>query len=96
MSYFAFLFLSDAWRKQIRERVTGVKLFSISQKILKSTYVIFPPIEEQAHIANVLSKDCALINSIIEKKKAFIEELSTYKKSLIYEYVTGKKEVPSA
>ena len=30
--YLAYLFLTEAWRSQIRKRVTGVKLFSISKK----------------------------------------------------------------
>lgn len=54
----------------------------------------YPPIEEQARIANFLDDKCGRVDSIIEDKKAQLETIENYKKSLIYEYVTGKKEVP--
>ena len=48
--YLSYLFQTDAWRSQIRKQVTGVKLFSISQKILRSTSVIIPQYEEQQRL----------------------------------------------
>ena len=45
--YLAYLFLTDAWRYQIRSRVSGIKVFSITQKILGQVSVIFPPPDEQ-------------------------------------------------
>lgn len=92
--YYAYLFKTDAWRSQIRARVYGIKLFSITQKILKELTVIKPPIEEQKEIANYLDKKCSLIDNIIEQKQRLIEELEAYKKSLIYGCVTGKREIP--
>ncbi len=86
--YFAFLFLSDAWRKQIRERVSGVKLFSISQKILRNTTVLFPPIDEQIRIASFLAKKCSRIDSVIEQTRASIEEYKKLKQAVITEAVT--------
>lgn len=91
--YLAYLFLTDAWRSQIRSRVTGVKLFSITQKIIKKTTLILPPKAEQKKIVDFLDKKILEIDNIILIKEKFIEEMETYKKSLIYEYVTGKKEV---
>ncbi len=91
--FFAYLFLTDIWRKQIREKVSGVKVFSITQKTLSNTYLILPPLEEQQEIADYLDNKCAEIEQIIADKKSQIETLDGYKKSLIFEYVTGKKEI---
>lgn len=91
--YLSYLFQTDIWRKQIRSKVFGIKLFSITQKILKETSVIFPPLDEQEEIVKYLDDKCSQIDSIIEEKQSLIEKLEEYKKSLIYEYVTGKKQV---
>ena len=91
--YLAYLFKSDAWRTQLRSRVSGVKLFSISRRMLNSATVILPPAEEQAAIVSYLDDKCAVIDSIIAEKEALIAELETYKKSLIFETVTGKRRV---
>ena len=88
LKYFAFLFQSDAWRKQIRERVTGVKLFSISQKILRSTSVLVPPADEQQKISAFLDTECSRIDAVIGKTRASIEEYKKLKQSVITEAVT--------
>lgn len=92
--YFAYLFQTDVWRKQIRVKVSGVKVYSITQKIINEASVIIPPVQEQEAISNFLDTKCSEINEIIMKRKEQLEVLNEYKKSLIYEYVTGKKEVP--
>ena len=86
--YFAYLFQSDVLRKQIREQVTGVKLFSISQKILKSVSVILPPFSEQQKISSYLDEKCREIDSVVSKTKATIEEYKKLKQSIITEAVT--------
>ena len=91
--YLAYLFLTDLWRSQLRSRVSGIKLFSITQKILKETTIILPTDKEMSKIVKILDIKCEEINKIINSKQKMIEELEQYKKSLIYEYVTGKKEV---
>lgn len=91
--YLAYLFMTDCWRSQLRARVSGIKLFSITQKILKETTVIIPTDIEMKDIVKKLNEKCANIENIIESKQKMIEELKKYKNSLIYEYVTGKKEV---
>ena len=91
--YLAYLFKTDQWRSQIRSRVSGVKLFSISRKILANATIIFPALDEQQEIALYLDEKCAEIDTLIEKKEQLVNEQESYKKSLIYEYVTGKKEV---
>lgn len=86
--YFAYLFKSDAWRSQLRSRVSGVKLFSISRKILNLTTVIIPPLPEQTAIVAYLDEKCAAIDSIIAEAKATIEEYKAWKASVIFEAVT--------
>lgn len=89
--YFAYLFLTDNWRSQIRKAVSEVKLFSISRRILGCVSVLVPNNAE--NIVNYLDAKCAYIDRLIAIKQAKIEKLEQYKRSLIYEYVTGKKEV---
>lgn len=91
--YLAYLFKSHVWRSQIRTRVSGVKLFSISKKILNFTTVILPPKEEQEEITRFLDEKCKLIDTLIENKQALMIDLEAYKRSLIYESVTGKRKV---
>ncbi len=92
-NYFSYLFKTDCWRIQIRSVVNGVKVFSVPQRLLGSTSVIVPPIEEQKAIGNYLDSKCSDIDAMIAIKQQKIEELKDYKKSIIYEYITGKKEV---
>ena len=91
--YFSYLFLSDIWRDQLRSKVMGIKVYSISQKLLKETSLLLPPCTIQEEITDFLDKKCAQIDSIISYKEDQLIHLSTYKNSLIYEYVTGKKQV---
>ena len=86
--FLSYLFQTDAWRSQIRKQVTGVKLFSISQKILRSTSVIIPQYEEQERIADYLDTECARIDAVIEKTRASIEEYRKLKQSVITQAVT--------
>ena len=85
--YFAYLFLTECWRSQIRMRVTGIKVFSISQTILNETTVIFPPLVEQKRITDYLDKKCGEIDSLIALQEQMIEKLKAYKQSIITEAV---------
>ncbi|MBQ0146071.1 MAG: restriction endonuclease subunit S [Lachnospiraceae bacterium] len=91
--YLAYLFLTDAWRSQLRKRVSGIKVFSISRKLLSETSVLVP--DNASKMVELLDKKCSQIDRLISIKQQKIEKLNLYKKSLIYEYVTGKKEVPA-
>lgn len=91
--FLAYLFKSDAWRTQLRSRVGGVKLFSISRRMLNLATVILPPQNEQTAIAAYLDSKCAAIDGIILEKEDLISDLETYKRSLIFEVVTGKRRV---
>lgn len=86
--YLAYLFLTDSWRSQIRMRVSGVKLFSISKRILGEVSVILPPLSEQQKIASLLNKKCTQIDTLISNQEKQIEKLKAYKQSLITEVVT--------
>ena len=86
--YLSYLFQTDAWRSQIRKQVTGVKLFSISQKILRSTSVIIPQYEEQQRISDFLDTECARINAVIEQTRVSIDEYKKLKQSVITQAVT--------
>jgi len=91
--YLQYLFFSDSWRYQVRCGVVGIKVYSISQKLLKNCFYIIPPLEDQVLICDFLDKMTGAIDKLIKIKKQKIEKLNEYKKSIIYEYVTGKKEV---
>ncbi len=91
--YFSYLFATPVWRSQVRSQVYGVKVFSITQQILKSTSLIAPPVEERKQIVEVLEEKCARIDKQIEKIQNQIELLREYKQALITEVVTGKRRV---
>ncbi len=91
--YMSYLFDSNSWRIQIRTRVSGVKVFSITQTILKETNIIMPYLLEQENIVKYLDVKCNEINSSICKIKLQIEKLKEAKQSLISEAVTGKIEI---
>lgn len=86
--YLAYLFQSDSWRTQIQTRVNGVKLFSITQKILNQCTIILPTLSEQQAIANYLDETCSKIDEIIAEAKASIDEYKELKQSVIFEAVT--------
>ena len=84
--YLAYLFLSDPWRSQIRKAVSGVKLFSISRRILGKVSILVPDNSEK--IVTFLDEKCAKVDALISNNHAQIEKLKTYKQSLITEVVT--------
>jgi type I restriction enzyme S subunit len=86
--YFSYLFLTNEWRSQIRSRVYGVKVFSITQNILFNTKVILPSLPEQQSIANYLDKKCGLIDRMIGNLQKKIELLKELKSSVISQAVT--------
>lgn len=86
--YLAYLFLTDAWRSQLCSRVSGSKVFSVTQGLLKETTVILPPTEKIATMTDYLDRKCAEIDAIIAKQQHIIEKLKEYKLSVITEAVT--------
>lgn len=94
--YLSYLFKTIQWRAQVRSRVNGIKVYSISQKILKEITVVVPKQQEQQAIADYLDKKCREIDKVVETEKAVIEKLKEYKQSIITEVVTKglDKSVP--
>jgi len=91
--YFAYLFKSSAWRYQIRKKANSVKVYSITQKMLKDAFILIPPTEEQAEIVTYLDNSCSRIDAIINKTEAKISNLHDLKVHLIADVVTGKIDV---
>lgn len=87
-SFLAYLFKTDTWRKQIRQKVSGVKVLSISQKILMNCGIILPPQKEQKAIADYLDAKCSDIDAIANDIQKEISVLEDYKKIIITEVVT--------
>ena len=88
--FFAYLFQSDIWRSQIRTRVNGVKVYSVTRAHLKRCKLLLPPLSEQKAIAEYLDKKTAQINELVSAKQKQIELLKEYKQSVIANAVTGK------
>lgn len=93
--YISYLMKTDQWRKQIRTAIWAVKVYSISQTVLRRTSVLLPPLSEQQQIANYLDQKTTQIDDLKQALKLKLDALANYKKTLIFDYVTGKKEVPA-
>ena len=86
--YLAYLFLTDAWRTQLCSGASGIKVFSITQGLLKKTTVILPPVEKTVAMTDYLDRKCSQIDAIIARQQEVIEKLKAYKLSVITEAVT--------
>jgi len=91
--YFAYQFDSIPYRTQIRQSVKGIKVFSITQGILKNTSLWVPPIDEQKQIIEFLDIETNRIVSLKNSAIKEIELLKEFKTALISEVVTGKIDV---
>lgn len=94
--YLAYLFKSSYWRYQLRKKVNGVKVYSITQKILKNAVVILPSQAEQDAIVKYLDEKCRVISEIISKITSEISTLQEMKKRLVSDVVTGKIDIRGA
>ncbi|MGL6176480.1 MAG: restriction endonuclease subunit S [Vibrionaceae bacterium] len=86
--FIAYLFDSPQFRTQVRDAVKGVKVFSITQAILKNAGVWIPPYEEQQKIAAFLDYETAKINTLIAKQEKLIELLKEKRQAVISHAVT--------
>lgn len=86
--YLAYLFLTDCWRSQIRASVSGIKVLSITQKIINTTSILLPPLSVQQSISSFLDTKCGEIDSLISIQEEMISELLAYKQAVITEAVT--------
>lgn len=94
--YFAYQFLTRAWRSQLIRQFVDVKLFSITQRALQQTSLIVPSYLEQEKIAAYLDERCAAIDEAISRQEQLIEKLGEYRKSVIHHAVTGKIDCTEA
>lgn len=78
--YYAYLFLTDEWRNQIRINSFGVKVFSVTQKLLSSSFVLLPPLQIQKEIVAYLDTKCLKLDSLSSDIQKEIETLEAYKK----------------
>ncbi|MCU4312318.1 restriction endonuclease subunit S [Acinetobacter variabilis] len=86
--FYAYLFDSKEFRSQIQLAVKGVKVFSITQAILRASDIWLPSKSEQIQIANFLDHETAKIDSLIEKQKKLIELLKEKRQAVISHAVT--------
>lgn len=86
--YFSFQFQTDAWRYQLRQYATGIKVFSITKRMLSNANVLVPPLAIQQRIADYLDDKCSKIDTIIAKQEKIIDKLKEYRVSIITEKVT--------
>jgi TYPE I RESTRICTION-MODIFICATION SYSTEM SPECIFICITY SUBUNIT len=91
--YVAYYLESNKWRKQIRMEVKGIKVYSITQAILKSSKLQLPEIDIQESVSKKIDAFVQYKNALISIMDEKISNLQALKQSLIAEVVTGKIDV---
>jgi len=86
--FLAYVFDSPEYRTQIRDAVKGVKVFSVTQAILKNTNVWLPTYKEQQKIASFLDHETAKIDTLITKQEKLIALLKEKRQAVISHAVT--------
>lgn len=86
--FFAYLYDSHEIRTQVRNAVKGVKVFSITQAILRAVKIWLPSEKEQKQIANFLDHETAKIDQLIEKQQQLIKLLKEKRQAVISHAVT--------
>ncbi len=86
--YLAYFFDSLEYRNQIRSEVSGIKVFSVTQAILKTSNVLLPSIIEQTAIANYLDRKTEEIDELIADKMRLLELYEEEKRAIINQAVT--------
>ncbi|OBU21235.1 restriction endonuclease subunit S [Photobacterium aquimaris] len=91
--FMAYVFDSESFRNQIRTSVKGVKVFSVTQAILKNSTVWLPPVSEQKLITEYLDNTSSKIDLLISHQERTILLMKERKTALISAAVTGKIDV---
>ena len=91
--FLAYVLDSASFRNQVRTRMKGVKVYSITQSTLKDLTCWFPATNEQEAIVKNLDKSCSRLEEVIKMEQSQIVKLKEYKASLIDSAVTGKIRV---
>ena len=86
--YFMHYFDSMAFRKQVQNKVSGIKVYSVTQSILQEICLLLPSFIEQQRIADFLDKKVAQLDKVKSLLEEQIKTLEDYRQSLIYETVT--------
>ncbi len=86
--FYAYLFDSQEFRSQIQLAVKGVKVFSITQAMLRAANIWLPSKAEKQNIANFLDHETTKIDHLIEKQKQLIELLKEKRQAVISHAVT--------
>ncbi|TWX71406.1 restriction endonuclease subunit S [Colwellia sp. C1TZA3] len=96
--FYAYLLDSLEIRTQIRHAVKGVKVFSVTQAILRGINIWLPALEERKTIASFLDHETAKIDTLIEKQQQLIKLLKEKRQAVISHAVTkgiSNKEQPN-
>jgi len=88
--YLGYYFQSHDFRNQIQRAVNGIKVYSITNKILDTTKLLLPDLEEQKRIADFLDHKASNIDKALKKTLELQETLKTYRSTLISSVI--KKE----
>jgi type I restriction enzyme S subunit len=91
--FLAYHLHSSAFRSQIQRQVKGVKVFSISQGILKAAKCLLPPLAEQTAIAEFLEAELAKFDTLTAEAQRAIDLLQERRTALISAAVTGQIDV---
>ncbi|MFP2825416.1 restriction endonuclease subunit S [Citrobacter braakii] len=91
--FYAYLLDCKELRTQVRHAVKGVKVFSITQAILRGLSIWLPTDDEQENIAKFLDHETTKIDNLIEKQQQIIQLLQERRTALISAAVTGKIDV---
>lgn len=86
--FISYEFDAISFRNQIRAIVKGVKVFSITQAILKELTFYLPPLPEQEAIAAFLDDKCGKIDDAVRIKEQQIEKLKELRQITIHHAVT--------
>jgi len=86
--FLAYAIDSTEFRTQVRLAVKGVKVYSITQAILRNTDLWLPPFAEQSQIADFLDYETAKIDLLIEKQSVLIDLLKEKRQAVISHAVT--------
>ena len=86
--FYAYLFESKEFRSQIHLAVKGVKVFSITQAMLRSANAWLPSTDEQVKIANFLDYETSKIDNLIERQQQLIQLLKEKRQAVISHAVT--------
>ncbi len=86
--FLAYCLDSFAFRTQLRMGVKGVKVFSVTQEILRGGTAWLPTTAEQTQIARFLDHETARIDALIEEQQRLIELLKEKRQAVISHAVT--------